>query len=193
MWVLGNVEGYRGEVRSVFHVFPFLQHFGSKTPLNYQKSWIAWLLWTNLTTFRSKSIDLKSGCGRRTAGWKISIKSMEKRLSSHIFLKINAVENRLTSRLQTLESDVQVMKTMKGMKAMKGRKRLKSMKGKKKNKKPRRTRRAIEGSDQLFEFIFPYVSMPFYQCHVRNAMSSKKRAFVFSLRILLRASSCLIT
>lgn len=85
MWVLGNDQGYRGEVRSVFHVFPFLQHFGSKTPLIYQKSWIAWLLWTNLTTFRSKSIDLKSGCGRRTAGWKISIKSMEKRLTAATF------------------------------------------------------------------------------------------------------------
>ena len=54
------------------------------------------------------------------------------------FLQDNAVENRLTSRLQTLESDVQVMKTMKGMKAMKGRKRLKSMKGKKKNKKAKK-------------------------------------------------------
>ena len=61
--------------------------------------------------------------------------------SSHIFLKINAVENRLTSRLQTLESDVQVMKTMKGMKAMKGRKRLKSMKGKKKNKKAKKDKK----------------------------------------------------
>ena len=60
--------------------------------------------------------------------------------SWHILQKIKTLENEMTVRIQTLESDMKAMKTMKAMKAMKGRKRLKEIKDKK-NKKGKKAKK----------------------------------------------------